>query len=172
MNLETVDLNRCIAAWVEDYEASEGGNIRLAISDNTAMVRLDQDRLQQVVVNLLDNAAQAQEGSPGKERRDAEIAIRTRIEGGHIILEVADDGPGIPDDVLPRIFEPLFSTKGFGVGLGLPLVKKIIDQHGGGIEVVTGAGDGTTFRIRLPLDQYPVSRNRPSRTLGGRSLNG
>ena len=150
-HLETVDLNQCVAAWVEDYEASEGARLRLAISDSTATVRIDQDRLHQVIVNLLDNAAQAQEEVPGRPRRDAEIAVRTQLEGGHFILEVADDGPGIPDDVLPRIFEPLFSTKGFGVGLGLPLVKKIIDQHGGDIEVVTGVGDGTTFRIRLPL---------------------
>lgn len=150
-HLETVDLNRCIAAWVEDYEASEGTRLRLAISDGAVTVRIDQDRLHQVLVNLLDNASQALEETPGRGRRDAEIAVRTRIEGGRFVLEVADDGPGIPDDVLPRIFEPLFSTKGFGVGLGLPLVKKIIDQHGGDIEVVTGVGDGTTFRVHLPL---------------------
>ena len=149
--LETVDLNQCVAAWVGDYVASEGARLRLAISDGAATVRIDQDRLHQVIVNLLDNALQAQEESPGRARRDAEIAVRTRVEDGHFILEVADDGPGIPDDVLPRIFEPLYSTKGFGVGLGLPLVKKIIDQHGGGIEVNTGVGDGTTFRIRIPL---------------------
>ncbi len=171
-HLETVDLNRCIAAWVEDYEASEGTRLRLAISDGAATVRIDQDRLHQVLVNLLDNASQALEETPGRGRRDAEIAVRTRIEGGRFVLEVADDGPGIPDDVLPRIFEPLFSTKGFGVGLGLPLVKKIIDQHGGDIEVVTGMGDGTTFRVHLPLEQHPFRWNRPIENLEGRSPNG
>lgn len=149
--LETVDLNQCVAAWVGDYEACEGTRIRLAISDGTATVRIDQDRLHQVIVNLLDNASQAQDEHPSRGRRVTEIAVRTRVEGGRFILEVADDGPGIPDDVLPRIFEPLFSTKGFGVGLGLPLVKKIIDQHDGDIEVVPGVGDGATFRISLPL---------------------
>lgn len=149
--LETVDLNQCIAAWIDDYEASEGSAIHLAISDSNAKMRVDQDRLHQVIVNLLDNASQAREASPGTLRRDIKIAVRTQVDGHNFILEVADDGPGIPSDILPRIFEPLFSTKGFGVGLGLPLVKKIIDQHGGDIKVVTAVGDGTTFRISLPL---------------------
>jgi PAS domain S-box-containing protein len=149
--LETVDLNQCIAAWIDDYEASEGVTIHLAISERSANVRVDQDRLHQVIVNLLDNASQAREASTDTLLGNAKIAVRTLIEGRRFILEVADDGPGIPDDVLTRIFEPLFSTKGFGVGLGLPLVKKIIDQHGGDIKVETAVGNGTTFRIDLPL---------------------
>ncbi len=60
-----------------------------------------------------------------------------------------DQGSGIPAEVYERIFEPLFSTKGFGVGLGLPVVKQIMEQHGGGIEVKTEVGRGTTVRLWL-----------------------
>lgn len=151
LQLQTTNLSRSIAAWVEDYQLSEGVKISLSIPDAKATAHCDPGRLHQVVVNLLDNARQAVEEGPESGRGIAEIALRAAIEDGRFILEVADDGPGIPEDVLPRIFEPLFSTKGFGVGLGLPLVKKIVDQHGGDIEVVTVAGEGTTFRITLPL---------------------
>ena len=62
-----------------------------------------------------------------------------------------DNGPGIPKDKLDRIFEPLFSTKNFGVGLGLPVVRQIMEQHGGRIEAETMLGGGSTFTLWLPL---------------------
>jgi signal transduction histidine kinase len=63
---------------------------------------------------------------------------------------VIDTGPGIPEHVLPRIFEPLFTTKSFGIGLGLPTVRQIVEQHGGTLHVESAAGIGTTFTIVLP----------------------
>ena len=65
-------------------------------------------------------------------------------------IAVEDTGPGIPPDILPRIFEPLFSTKSFGTGLGLSTVKQIVEQHNGTIAVASTVGQGTTVRIRLP----------------------
>ena len=102
--------------------------------------------LNQVWTNLIDNAAAAM-GGRGR------LVLRTRRDGDDAVVEVADDGPGIPPEVLPRIWEPFFTTKpaGTGSGLGLDNVRRIVDRrHGGTVEVETGT-DGTTFRVRLPL---------------------
>jgi signal transduction histidine kinase len=116
-----------------------------------AVAAIDPQRLQRAIVNLIDNAAEALTDPawtmpPGGERR---ITVATELAGDRIALSIADSGPGIVPDVLPRIFEPLFTTKSFGVGLGLPLVRQIIEQHGGTIEVETPAAGGTRFVIRL-----------------------
>jgi len=110
----------------------------------------DPDRLRRVVVNLVDNAAQSMPDSE-RDARALEITVATRQNGDSIELVVTDTGPGIAPDVLPRIFEPLFSTKSFGTGLGLPTVKQIVEQHGGKIELSSELGVGTRAVVRLPL---------------------
>jgi len=87
---------------------------------------------------------------PGALQR---ITVRSRIAGDRLEVDIDDSGPGIPPDVFKRIFEPLFSTKGFGVGLGLPTVKQIMEHHGGGIELISEPGRGTRALIWLPLAQ-------------------
>ena len=118
-------------------------------------VALDAERFRRVVINLIDNAAQAIQGSdaPGGARR---ITVTTSVSE-FIDLLVEDSGPGIPADVLPRVFEPLFSTKSFGTGLGLPTVKQIVEQHSGVIAIASEIGRGTTVHIRLPLPQAQVA---------------
>jgi two-component system NtrC family sensor kinase len=105
-------------------------------------------QINQVFLNLVNNAAQALESGPG------EIRITTRREGaGHVAVEVADNGRGIPPEVLPKIFDPFFTTKevGKGTGLGLSIVYKIVEQHGGKISVDSTVGVGTRFTVVLPL---------------------
>ena len=82
----------------------------------------------------------------GEPRR---ITIATRL-GEEIEIAVTDTGPGIPPDVLPQIFEPLFSTRSFGAGLGLAIVSQIVAQHGGTVAAESTLGQGTTVRLRLP----------------------
>ncbi len=110
----------------------------------------DPDRLRRVIVNLLDNAAQSVLDGE-RVSRDLQITVATRQHGDSIEIAVSDTGPGIAPDVLPRIFEPLFSTKSFGTGLGLPTVKQIVEQHGGEIELSSELGVGTRAVVRLPL---------------------
>ncbi|WP_268542045.1 nickel-binding protein [Candidatus Nitrosotenuis cloacae] len=104
----------------------------------------DYEKMEIVLVNLISNAIQAMGGKGG-------IKIRTLAAKNDAIIEIEDAGPGIPENLLPRIFDPLFTTRQIGTGLGLPSCKTIVEQHGGKIDVETKIGVGTTFRIRLPI---------------------
>jgi signal transduction histidine kinase len=113
----------------------------------------DHHHLQQVLVNLVTNAQQA-------IRSDAQsgtIVVRTRCEDGAAVLEVQDDGPGIPEPCRAKIFDPFFTTKpeGQGTGLGLALVHGIVRDHGGTIEALKDSHDGACFRVVLPLHDRP-----------------
>lgn len=103
----------------------------------------DGERLRQVLTNLLDNAAQASAAG--------EVVIRTRAaDGGRVALEVADPGEGIPPDDLGRIFEPFYTTRADGTGLGLATCAKLVRAHGGEIHVRSAPGEGATFTVLLP----------------------
>jgi len=105
-------------------------------------------QLNQVFLNLINNAAQAIESGSG------EITVSTRVEDPeHVAIEIADNGKGIPPEIMSKIFDPFFTTKavGKGTGLGLSISYKIIEQHGGKISVDSNVGVGTRFTIVLPL---------------------
>ena len=111
-------------------------------------LRADPDLLAQVVYGLVLNAAQAL----GKGGR---IAVRVRLEADAVLLEVADDGPGVDPDVAPHIFEPFVTTKATGTGLGLPMAVRIAEAHGGSLTWLPahGVGEGGTgacFQVRIP----------------------
>ena len=112
-------------------------------------------QLNQVFLNLINNAAQAIETGTG------EITVSTRMEGpDHVAVEIADNGKGIPPEIMPKIFDPFFTTKavGKGTGLGLSISYKIIEQHGGRISVDSTVGKGTRFTIVLPLTPPPENQ--------------
>lgn len=106
-------------------------------------------QINQVVMNLVVNAAHAIGSQRGR------ITVRTGTDGDKVWIEVSDNGSGIPKDVLPRIFDPFFTTKpiGKGTGLGLSLSYGIVQKHHGDIAVNTSEGQGTTFRVTLPIQQ-------------------
>lgn len=120
-------------------------NIELVkkLDADLAEIEVDSDQIQQVLVNIITNAVQVMpEG--GK------LTIGAREKGEFLEIEIADTGGGIPQEVRDKIFEPLFTTKAKGIGLGLAVCKSIIDRHGGQIEVKSGVGEGTSFNIKLP----------------------
>jgi len=121
-------------------------NIRLNKRLNSSLpeIEIDADQIQQVLVNIITNAAQAM---PDGGR----LSIGAREKAKFLEVEVTDTGGGIAEDVMEKIFDPLFTTRAKGIGLGLAVCKSIIDRHEGHIEVKSKTGKGTTFRIKLPL---------------------
>jgi signal transduction histidine kinase len=114
--------------------------------DADCMIAIDPERVRRVLINLIDNAAQAMP----EDARERKITVTTALlDDGHCEFAVADTGAGITADVLPKVFEPLFSTKSFGTGLGLPMVKQIVEQHGGTITITSEIGKGTRVTVRL-----------------------
>jgi len=110
------------------------------------LVECNPSQLNQVFLNLINNAAQA---IPG----DGTVTVRSAVDGARVRIDVSDTGSGIPPEVQPRIFETYFTTKppGEGTGLGLPIVKSIVGEHGGEITFTTRQGEGTTFSVFLPV---------------------
>jgi signal transduction histidine kinase len=140
------------------------GNILVDVSvpKDLPLLGADQHQLTQVFCNLLINAYEALEGR-GRVEINARLAT-TASEGallpdGHIavptvVVDVADDGPGMPADVAEKIFNPFFTTKAQGSGLGLAVVRNIVDAHDGRIDMTTADGRGTKFRVTLPVEPY------------------
>ena len=153
--LVAVDLAAVVDDAVRPYLAAPPPGVRVLVSSEgpALPVRADRRLLERAAVNLLENALQAV-GEQG--------TVRVRVEGseGRAVLEVSDDGPGIEPPLRERIFEPFFSTKTGGSGLGLALVKKIAEDHGGGIELATTTSaeegpPGTRMRLWIPTAVAP-----------------
>jgi C4-dicarboxylate-specific signal transduction histidine kinase len=121
--------------------------VQLNIPPELPKVKGDRVQLQQVLINLLMNSLDAIEGLP-KERRL--IVIRARDTGdGMIVVEVIDQGKGIPSEIMPRLFEPLVTTKENGIGLGLAISKSIIDFHHGVLKAANNPDVGARFSFSL-----------------------
>jgi signal transduction histidine kinase len=105
---------------------------------------LDPGQIKQVLVNLIKNAIQAM-------TRAGVLTIETNASADGVVLSIGDTGGGIPADQLKRIFEPFYTTKKKGSGLGLMIVQRIIQEHRGQIKIESHVGQGTIFRIWLPL---------------------
>ncbi len=106
---------------------------------------IDKIQIQQVLLNLMRNAAEAMAGSPR-----CHLQVRTERDGAMIRISVADTGPGLPDDVRGRIFQPFVTTKPTGMGVGLSVCRTIVEAHGGEIDAEDADGGGTVFRFTVP----------------------
>ena len=102
-------------------------------------------QIRQCLINLIRNAADAV-----GPKSSGKVTLRTRVVGPRIEIAVEDDGAGIPPEVLPRLFDPFFSTKEGGSGLGLALTQQIVRDHGGYLRVDSVVGRGTTFTVSVP----------------------
>ncbi|MBA2539952.1 MAG: HAMP domain-containing histidine kinase, partial [Deltaproteobacteria bacterium] len=123
--------------------------------DEVGRIRGHAGQINQVFMNLMTNAAQALAG-----RDAATISITTKGDPEGVTVAITDNGPGIPTHVLPRIWDPFFTTKdvGEGTGLGLSIVFELVHRHGGSIDVDTKVGEGTTFTVKLPRKATPTGR--------------
>ncbi|WP_408628808.1 GAF domain-containing protein [Anaeromyxobacter terrae] len=129
----------------------QGVEVRREVDPDLPAVPMDARLVRQAVINVAVNALQAMP-------RGGRLTVRLRRDDGAAALDVEDTGPGIPEEVRHRIFEPFFTTKASGTGLGLAVVKRIVDGHGGELVVHSRPGAGTAFRIRLPLRASPIEK--------------
>jgi len=143
--LSAIDLNALIREILNLYE-SFASHIRLELAAELPLVQGDASQIRQVIHNMLQNAQDALSGA-----EDGEVRVITRIEGERVALLFRDNGPGFPAEVLAHAFEPYFTTKSRGTGLGLAMVKKIVDEHGGDVRLANRDGGGAEIRIRLRL---------------------
>jgi len=121
------------------------------------MVRLDRETLRSAVLNLLINAVQAMEGG-------GQLVVRTRPAGLGVLLELIDTGPGMEPETLAKAFRAFYTTKQGGSGLGLPTARKIVEAHGGSIDIESTPGRGTKVTIWLPAPpRLPTADARPVR---------
>jgi len=151
------DINQLVdelAVFFEPQAAEQRINLRVQCQASPAEALADASLLKQALLNLLINAvhAMADARDAGQPTGGAtELLLRTsRDEIGRLCIHITDTGPGMPDDVLTRVFEPYFSTKRSGTGLGLPTSRRIVEQHGGTLTAHSEVGRGTDFVIALP----------------------
>ncbi|HUZ72198.1 MAG TPA: ATP-binding protein [Stellaceae bacterium] len=135
---------------LEDQPVPPSVTLVLDLAAGAARVPLDSERFCQVVINIVDNAVQAMAAAPNPAA-PPRLVVATRALDRQVRIVFEDNGPGIAPEILGRVFEPLFSTKNFGTGLGLATVKHIVEQHEGSIAIASTPGEGTRVAIDLPL---------------------
>jgi signal transduction histidine kinase len=141
------------AISLADGKARRGAvNVDVQLADGLPLIQGDQHQLMQLFTNLLINAYEAMGGNG----RIVITGERTRLaDGGEgrdaVLVEVTDDGPGMPQEISDKVFDPFFTTKAQGSGLGLAIVRKIVDAHDGRLDLRTSPGQGTTIRLTLPV---------------------
>ena len=153
-----VDLNRLVDDTLKLYAGVlQQGTLRIERQLGSALpaVRIDAEQIRQVIINLVDNAMEALGGPNAPVRPNGErplIVVLTMhdVRNSLVRLVISDNGPGVPEGDRDKLFMPYYSTKGRGSGLGLAIVRRIVVEHGGGIEVSGAQPTGTTFTVELP----------------------
>ena len=157
LNCRAENLDNWLATTVQDEAQRLPGVVAITctLGLDGIDVPFDPARLSRAVSNLLSNASEAMVGAGDDPTRftttEPCIGISSYREGDHAVIRVTDNGPGISAENLSRIREPLFTTKSFGTGLGVPAVEKILEQHGGHLVINSAPGQGATFEIHLPI---------------------
>jgi two-component system, NtrC family, sensor histidine kinase HydH len=159
LKLEATDLNMIIDEMRDFYEPHAGTKgivVRTTFARDLPSVQLDRELFKQALLNLVLNAEHAMP-------KGGELILTTRKQGRWVQLDVVDTGVGMEPEVQARIFDAFFSTRASGSGLGLPTTRKIIEAHGGAIDVQSDLGKGSQFSVRLPAyEGAPLERSGPT----------
>src|SRR4029077_17779135 len=140
------DLVRATVASLRARLDAQSVNVELALEPGV-VARADGDKVRSLVLNLLENALDALATVDGLRQIDVAVAG----VNGHAALVVEDNGPGVPADALPRLFEPFFSLKPHGTGLGLAIARRSVDAHGGRLAAMSNPRGGLRIDVELPL---------------------
>jgi nitrogen fixation/metabolism regulation signal transduction histidine kinase len=144
--LTRCDMNEVVGEAIRLFAREERIRFETRLSPALPPVRADREELRRAFINVIRNSVQAM-SSQGT------ITVATSMSGGRVTATLRDSGPGIPDEVMPRLFTPNFSTKTDGMGLGLAMVKGMLDDIGGSIRISSEQGRGVTVTITLPAAQ-------------------
>lgn len=155
LNLQPTKIDEWLESVIDEQVIAEGIHLDRYFSLKDVESNIDTDSMRRAVINVIENGCHAMMDDNQQLVTDkkANLIIKTTCNEQRLEIVIADSGSGIEKEVLTKIFEPLFSTKGFGIGLGMPVVKQIMEQHGGGIDIDSIADMGTTVTLWLPLTQ-------------------
>jgi len=160
---ELLDYTREIALQMDDYDVSKiarsavfgleedwrkrGVEVAVSVMEGACSAAVDGIRIKQVVTNIVKNAVEAAPSGSGR------VEVRVSGKDGFVHVAVSDNGSGMRQDELAKVFQPFYTTKAQGVGLGMPIVKRLVELHGGDVRVESEAGKGTVVSVKLP--RYP-----------------
>lgn len=140
------DLNRLLADVLQMLRPQiDAGRVeaRMELDESCGRVLLDEPSIRSVLMNLALNAVQAMPGG-------GVLTVRTEAGEGFVNLSISDEGGGMSEEQVENVFEPFYTTKSKGLGLGMPFAQKVVEQHGGAVSIESRPGAGTTVRVRLP----------------------
>jgi C4-dicarboxylate-specific signal transduction histidine kinase len=156
-----VELNHTIREVIELTRGEAAKNrvsVRVQLADGLPVIQGDRVQLQQVILNLIMNAVEAMSG-PHEGSRD--LLIRSRMQESSVMVAVQDSGPGLSPEVVDRLFDPFYTTKSAGLGMGLSICRSIVEAHGGKVWASRSAGPGATVQFTLPAE-YEIARDASS----------
>jgi signal transduction histidine kinase len=145
-SLAKVNLNNLIKESLSWVEVPDNIDVTTNLNGNLLQVKVDAEQIGRVFANIISNAIQAMSGK-------GELKINASEENSFACTRFTDTGCGIPEENMDKIFEPLFTTKPKGIGLGLAISRRLVEQNGGKIEVASQAGHGATFTVKLPIEK-------------------
>ena len=153
LNIEDININELILSTVSflKYEIEKNNiNLDIKFDIDNLILKLDEKYIKQSLINIIQNAIDAMSDNDDKKK---EIYIKLKTIDNYAVISIKDTGTGMKDETLNKIFEPYFTTKRHGTGLGLTNVVRIIEAHNGNITIESEYGKGSEFIIKLPLQQ-------------------
>jgi signal transduction histidine kinase len=154
IRLDVNELVREVVSLLDIDARAREVALRLRLDSGSAVVRGDRVQLQQVLLNLVLNGIEAMASTP---RRDRRILVETSVVGNRAEVRVEDNGPGIPPGREEQVFEPFYTTKPAGLGMGLSIASSLVQAHGGSLRASNGTSSGAIFVFDLPLAAGPTS---------------
>ncbi|MCZ6804243.1 MAG: HAMP domain-containing sensor histidine kinase, partial [Proteobacteria bacterium] len=151
LHLEITALDNLCDEVLNEYVFPENVKITKEFSSD-AIIKIEKEKIRRCLINILNNSCLAMLESENNEiQNPLKLNILTGRSDTKVWIEIIDNGPGIPDSDVNKIFEPLYSTRTYGIGLGLPIVKQIMEQHSGGISIDSKSGSETSVKLWFPL---------------------
>ncbi len=159
LQTEPIDIDKWLSGILDDPDLTSGVLLEKDLNCDIKPVSFDPEAIRRVIINVIDNARQAMTAEGGDVLPDVNprLLVSSREQAGRVEIEFLDSGPGIPENLLAKVLEPLFSTKSFGTGLGLSIVQRIMQEHGGGVNIANQNPHGA--RVTLWLTRHSEFEN-------------